>query len=253
MMQQVDWDGYLQQFHSTHPGITEAALNHAVDPEVGTGFDWLATIVPPDSTTVLDLGCGSAPMRERLDAAVSVGADRSAAELQVALASDRGPVVRADAAALPLRDACIDSVVMSMAYMLVPREQTLAEIHRVLRPGGTFAALVPAMWPIRPADLPGVVALTASLRGPGSMPYVVNPRPLARELRAAGMQPVAYQRRRFDFPLTSRSDVQLAVTALYTPGRSPAQLRRAERVLRALRIRSLPVPLLRFSATKPLR
>jgi hypothetical protein len=32
-------------------------------------------------------------------------------------------------------------------------QETLAEVARVLRPGGTLAAIVPTTWPLRPTDL----------------------------------------------------------------------------------------------------
>jgi hypothetical protein len=34
-----------------------------------------------------------------------------------------------------------------------PLQETLAEVARVLRPGGTLAAIVPTTWPLRPTDL----------------------------------------------------------------------------------------------------
>lgn len=85
---------------------------------------------------MLDLACGSAPTGDVLPAAQYVGRDLSCAELRLAAA--RGlSVAQADAARLPVADAGVDAVVCSMALQLLPLQPALAEVRRVLRPGGT--------------------------------------------------------------------------------------------------------------------
>jgi SAM-dependent methyltransferase len=244
------WQSYIASFHDRHPGITEAALEHSRHREWGTGYDWLAQAVPSDAQVVLDLACGSAPMHPRLAGATYLGVDRSTSELRVAREKERGHVHSGDVTALPVADSSVDAVVMSMAFMLVPQAQVLGEVHRVLRPGGTFAALVPATGPVRLTDLLPVAVLAAPLGGPGRMPQQIHTGQLAKRLVAAGLRPERRERRRFPFPVRGPQEAELAVRCLYTPGSDPRQRERAARWLSWLAPVELPVPLLRFVATK---
>ena len=61
--------------------------------------------------------------------------------LRVALRQVGVPGMVADAAALPLRDACLDAVVANhMLYHVSDRTRALTGIRRVLRPGGRLYA-----------------------------------------------------------------------------------------------------------------
>lgn len=122
-----DWPGYLAAFHAERAGITEDVLEHALNDQRRTPYDWaaqaLGTALAGSSSSsparVLDLACGGAPMSTRLAGHDYVGMDLSAAELGRARA--RGlPVAVASAGRLPLPNACVDAVVISMALMLVP-------------------------------------------------------------------------------------------------------------------------------------
>ncbi|MDZ7576910.1 MAG: methyltransferase domain-containing protein [Candidatus Nanopelagicales bacterium] len=251
-MASFDWSAYVADFHRDHPGITEAALRHARHPVHGTAYEWLASAVPDPAGDVLDLASGSCPMQEHLNARGYIAVDASPAEAAAATASGRGPVRVGDVTDLELPDACVDTVVMSMALMLVPVRRTLAQVARVLRPGGTFAAMVPTWWPLHARDLPSIAVLSLALRGPGSMPQQLSGRRLSAELGRAGLTVVSVARERFPFAVSTREDAQLAVASLYTPGRSPAQLRRAETWLARLPGRvELPVPLMRIAGTRP--
>jgi SAM-dependent methyltransferase len=95
---------------------------------------------------VLDLGAGVGfllpEIRARAPRAVVVGADRAPG--MIALAPPEFPRLVADASRLGLADGAFDAV--SMAFMLfhLPNHAAgLAEVHRVLRPGG---ALGVATW-----------------------------------------------------------------------------------------------------------
>src|SRR5690349_5378934 len=138
----MTWDEYVEGFHAARPGITESVLRRARD--AGTGpYDWLAEVVPPRGR-VLDLGCGSAPLFPMLAGRSWIGLDTSGAELAAARAAGAGPLLRARASAIPLRDASVDVVVCSMSLMVTtPVAQVVAEIARVLRPGGLLAATIP--------------------------------------------------------------------------------------------------------------
>lgn len=103
-----------------------------------------------DARVVLDLGCGNGPLldavaRARPQVARLVGVDACAADLALALA--RLPAGRADlrcerAQALSLADASIDAALSHHAfYLFDPLEPAVAEVARVLRPGGLFACV----------------------------------------------------------------------------------------------------------------
>jgi arsenite methyltransferase len=101
---------------------------------------------------VLDVGCGPASITASLARAAGLdglvlGVDRSEAMLARAVRAESGPQIgflHADAQRLPLRDQTVDAVVSVAVLQLVPDPATaLAEMARVLRPGGRLAVMVP--------------------------------------------------------------------------------------------------------------
>ena len=112
-------------------------------------IEWLNI---PRGGVVLDVGCGPASITASLARAagpdgLALGVDRSGAMLARAVRAETGPqigFVRADAQRLPLRDATVDAVVsMAMLQLIPDPAAALAEMARVLRPGGRLALLVP--------------------------------------------------------------------------------------------------------------
>ena len=92
---------------------------------------------------VVDVGCGAgvlmALLRQR--GMPVVGVDASAAQL----AQAAGARVRADALKLPFPDGSVGGVAaLYMLYHLPDPAQAIVECHRVLRPGGLFAACAPS-------------------------------------------------------------------------------------------------------------
>jgi arsenite methyltransferase len=111
--------------------------------------EWLN--IPPGGI-VLDVGCGPASVTASLARATGpsglvLGLDLSEAMLARAVRTETGPQIgflHADAQRLPLRDATVDAVVSMAVLQLIPEPAAaLAEMTRVLRPGGRLAVLVP--------------------------------------------------------------------------------------------------------------
>lgn len=252
MRGRIDWASYLQEFHADRPGVTEQAFRHVAHPQLGTPYEWLTQGLPPSLGSVLDVASGNAALLPWLSGYDSyLGVDLSSAEIDLAHRQGRGPVVYGDARRLPVPDASVDTVVSSMGLMLVqPLEQAVAEVARVLRPGGTVGLLLPALWPVRVRDAPLGLLLSTLLTGPGSMPQQVSARRIRRLLAGVGLSTVETAWQRFPFPLRTAEHAALAVRALYVPGRHPQQLARAETALtRWVGGRAeLPVPLLRVVA-----
>jgi ubiquinone/menaquinone biosynthesis C-methylase UbiE len=159
-------------------------------------------------TRVLDIGCGTGLLAERVAAMPAigtvVGCDFSAGMLahaaeRFAGAADRkrAPVrlVRGDATRLPFADAVFDAAVSTEAFHWFPDQNAaLRELHRVLRPGGRL--LLALVSP--PLE---VIADTVELgmRLVGQPLWWTTPSRLARQVRAAGFE-VERQRRVFRVP-----------------------------------------------------
>ncbi|TQF02795.1 methyltransferase domain-containing protein [Kitasatospora acidiphila] len=244
----ADWAAYLDVFHQAHPGITEAVLRRA-HADGTTPYQWLAETVPAGGV-LLDLACGSAPMCAVLPPAVRyLGVDRSSAELAAARTADVGPLLRADATALPLASGSIDTVVCSMALMLLtPLPRALREIRRVLRRGGLLVATVPATGPLRAGDYALAAALLLAIRRTLRYPNDRAMRHLPAALARAGLELRSDERRCFTLPLTRPDDGSLLLDSLYLPGLTPTAHRRALRVLRAAHRTEVPIPLRRITA-----
>ena len=142
-------EAFVREFHRAQPGATARALARGVI--VGTdasSYDAVAATVPLGARA-LDLGCGDGYLLARLLArghasAALLGLDVSVDEL--ALARARMPavgLVLARAQAVPVATGALDAVVSHLAWTLMPDlEVTVAELARVLAPGGRFVALV---------------------------------------------------------------------------------------------------------------
>lgn len=194
-------------------GSSEAVLSKALAGD-HTPYRWLCRAVSAEARRVLDLACGSGPVARELAgrAAMVVGVDLSADEL----AGSPRPVVRADAGVLPFADASFDVVTCSMGLMLIePLAGVLAEVARVLRPGGVFAATVPAVRPVRRTDVRTLTTLTARLRATPTCPAGTELTGLRDALTKAGFDVLESQRERYAYVVRSAADAEELVGSLY--------------------------------------
>jgi ubiquinone/menaquinone biosynthesis C-methylase UbiE len=107
--------------------------------------------IPPGGTA-LDVGSGPGNVTASLarsagTGGLALGVDISEPMLARAVRAESGPQVgflRADAQRLPLRDNTVDAVVSLAVLQLIPDPAAaLAEMARVLRPGGRLAIMAP--------------------------------------------------------------------------------------------------------------
>ena len=172
------WDAAADAYHAEH-GDFLGADRFVWCPE-GLDEAEAGLLGPTSGRDVLEVGCGGGQCSRWLAAqgARVVGLDQSIGMLRHGLAPATGrpavPLIRADARALPLRDASFD--LACSAYGAVPFVAdpwvVMSEVYRVLRHGGrwAFALSHPIRWAF--PDEPDARGLTASLSYFDRTPYV---------------------------------------------------------------------------------
>jgi ubiquinone/menaquinone biosynthesis C-methylase UbiE len=139
----------LRLYHAA-PGKTVAMLDPWRDREGRSSYERLAQEIDdlPRTNRILDLACGDGYLLSLLAKEGFkdlIGVDRSPDELSAAR-ERLGPAAALlcqDAHALPLPAGSVDAVTCHMALMLLEHvDAALAEIARVLRPGGLFIAVI---------------------------------------------------------------------------------------------------------------
>jgi len=103
-----------------------------------------------DGERIIDVGCGTGSLTFALPQAANVAQvaaiDYSENFVEVARSKNSDPritIERADACALPFADASFDRAVSLLVLQFIPdSERAVAEMCRVVRPGGTVAAAV---------------------------------------------------------------------------------------------------------------
>jgi SAM-dependent methyltransferase len=118
--------------------------NQALDPD-GHVLAAMRARAPWAGRTLLDLGCGSGYWLGRYagEAAEVIGVEPDPRLLPLAAARDpRVRVLRGSAEHIPVDDRSVDVVHARFAYFFPPGcDAGLAEVMRVLRPGGTLVAV----------------------------------------------------------------------------------------------------------------
>ncbi|EST38265.1 hypothetical protein N566_08320 [Streptomycetaceae bacterium MP113-05] len=228
-MDEQQWRCYIAAYHGARPGITERLFQQAdSDPHA-----WLAESLLPARGTVLDLACGTAPTRPLLPDANWIGVDSSEEELAEAAVRQRGPLLRATADALPIASGSIGAVSAAMCLpVLTPLSRVLEEIRRVLQPGGTLAALVPAQSGLSLSGLLGWGRVMLPLRTL-HQPW---PNPQARDglsalLGESGFRVRSDERRVFALRIETDHAAALLIDALYLPHVTPERTEAAQRFL----------------------
>lgn len=98
-------------------------------------------VLPPGARRVLDLGAGTGKLTSvLLDLGFEVVAVEPDDQMR-ALIDPRAIALAGTAEAVPLEDASVDAVVVGQAWHWFDEAATVAEVRRVLRPGGTLGLL----------------------------------------------------------------------------------------------------------------
>lgn len=254
MAKTPNWSGYLADFHEQRAGAIEAVLARSLAGDHNP-YRWLARAVSSRADTVVDVACGSGPVARELgqNGRTVIGVDISAPELQ--LARRGGPVALGDARRLPLGDGVADVAVSSMGLAVIsPAATVLAEMARVLRPGGMVVLLGPTVRPMMPSDAREVALLTGAMRTRVRFPGVLERIGLSAALPAVGLTKVEDARERYRFTVNDRADAELLLSALYLPYADPAQVAAGvahlERRVAARGPVALPIPMRRVLAIK---
>lgn len=121
---------------------------------------------------VVDVAAGTGKLTRQLTAsdAIVVGVEPVAA--MRAVLAQHAPAVAGTAENLPLRDASVDAVTVAQAFHWFDAPSGLAEIHRVLKPGGTLLMV----WNDRDNRVPWVAEMTAVIHAhdPGAYAMVTD-------------------------------------------------------------------------------
>ena len=144
---------FLRKFHAQYAGVSPKVFLNARTSEGGSSYELLAQLIPhgEQELTVVDLACGDGPLLELLlkrnqSHLRLIGVDMSPDELDLArrrLAANKVDLRLERAQQLSLAENSVDYILCHFAFMLMdPVEDVVSEIHRVLRPGGLFAAIV---------------------------------------------------------------------------------------------------------------
>ncbi len=127
----------------THAGWWIDGFTDGADPEYEEQIMPLAAVELAGAQRVLDVGCGDGQVSRlavRLGATTVIGLDPTWNQVKVAVERGGGPqFLRGGAGALPFPDASFDAVVACLVFEHIRDvDDAIAEVARVLEPGGRF-------------------------------------------------------------------------------------------------------------------
>ncbi len=136
-----------REYWETQAGWWQDEFTDGADPEYVEQILPIVAETLGGATRVLDIGTGEGQLaRHLMEAGVrtAVGIDPSEAQTHVARERAGGPqYARAAADALPFPDASFDAVVACLVFEHITAvDEAIAEVARVLEPGGTFLFLL---------------------------------------------------------------------------------------------------------------
>jgi ubiquinone/menaquinone biosynthesis C-methylase UbiE len=148
-----DADAFLARFHDRNFGATSAVFPFFRTADGSTSYDLVMRAVPRQHSAfhLLDIGCGDGYLLEQVNHSIPrsflYGIDSSRGELvaahrrlrhvPAALYLGRAETLK------PFADASMDAAISHMVLMLVPdARECFRAIRRVVRPGGTFSAII---------------------------------------------------------------------------------------------------------------
>lgn len=162
----VDYDRHLtdQEIRALNTYDFMAHLGKSViNPGGVKGRDEiLALLKPTPASRILEIGCGTGSAARYL--AKHYGCHVTAIDISPRMIRDAQAVVQTqglenlvscevgDITTLPFNDSTFDYVICQAVLMFVDKRQALAEIQRVLRPGGRFAGLE-FSWKCEPSEI----------------------------------------------------------------------------------------------------
>ncbi|MCW2616663.1 MAG: class SAM-dependent methyltransferase [Frankiales bacterium] len=130
-------------------------------------------LLPTGAQRVLDLGAGTGKLTAvLLDLGLDVVAVEPSEQMR-AYVPARAQALAGTAEQVPLPDASVDAVLVGQAFHWFDRGPALAEMARVLRPGGTVGVL----WNVRDESAEWVRALGALVGSGLQDSYVLDPAP----------------------------------------------------------------------------
>ncbi len=143
-------NSFLLEFHQRQPGCTSAAYARGRCKDHGKSSYTLLSELPMAKDRVLDLGCGDGYLLQSLHdrgdfTGESYGLDFSEHELAIAQRRkiERAQWIEGNAHAIALPSHRFDWVLSHFAFHIIANpSQTIAEVARLLRPGGRFATIV---------------------------------------------------------------------------------------------------------------
>lgn len=208
-------DSRLRWILSQRPGAIETVLTRSFGGSK-TPYDWLARAVSSRAEKVLVVAAGSGGMVEQLrrEGRFVLGLDWSESSIAEARKRGRDEFVQADANYLPFGPESFDAVVSDLGLAVNDnRGLMLAEVARVLRPGGMFAGLAPSMRPFNVEDFREVSRLARVMRVAPHVPGKTEFRMKAL-LARAGLQKAEDARAKFYFDVRHHDDAVQLIAGL---------------------------------------